>query len=194
MPRENFVYINDQAQITKFSRELALGVCDVIACGFSVKQACEKHPKFPAPQTFRLWLAGRRIDEDDHEWLREEYTAAEIARADALIDECLDIADETENDWIEEEHKDGSTHFKANTEVISRSKLRIDTRAWAASRVNPEKYGAKAIVTIKVKKLNPTERDARILELLNKCAIPLAAPEKLHENLPAPVGVNTDDE
>lgn len=176
----DLVYINESAQRVTFDRDMALSVCDTLATGYSLTQTCQKHPAFPSARTFRLWLAGRGVSEDDCDWLREEFIVAELARADAFVDDCLDIADNGTNDYMEEERKDGSTFFKINSEAIQRSKLRIDTRLWAASRLNPEKYGAKAILTVKVKPMKADAREARIIELFEKCAVALPPPKVIN--------------
>lgn len=60
--------------------------------------------------------------------------AGRIARAreegyDAIAEECLDIADDARNDWMERVGADGETGaIVVNTDHIQRSKLRIETR------------------------------------------------------------------
>jgi hypothetical protein len=58
-----------------------------------------------------------------------------------MLDEILEIADDTSQDTT-------ITDFgpKPDTEWISRSKLRVDARKWAMSKLAPKKYGdAKSI-------------------------------------------------
>ena len=63
-------------------------------------------------------------------WLRihpefvVQYTRAKDEQADALAEEMLDIADDEKED-------------------VNRSRLRVDTRKWIASRLKPKKYGEK---------------------------------------------------
>jgi hypothetical protein len=54
-------------------------------------------------------------------------------------DEALEIADETSDDWITTE--DGKKIL--DHEHVQRSRLRVDTRKWAASKLAPKKYGDK---------------------------------------------------
>ena len=60
-----------------------------------------------------------------------------MRQADLLAEECLDISDDVSQDYIEGE--DGNT--KCNTEFVNRSRLRIDTRKWLASKLLPKQYG-----------------------------------------------------
>lgn len=81
-------------------------------------------------------------------WLRvhpefvEQYARAKEEQADALAEELLDIADDGSNDWMERRNSDdGATGWQLNGEHIQRSRLRVDTRKWIASKLKPKKYG-----------------------------------------------------
>ena len=73
--------------------------------------------------------------------------SASIARArevgyDSLAEECLSIADDANNDWMQRTDKDGrSTGWVLNGEHVQRSKLRIETRLKLLAKFNPKKYG-----------------------------------------------------
>jgi vancomycin resistance protein YoaR len=87
------------------------------------------------------------------EWQREDpFIAQEIARArelgvEVLLDETLEIADETNADAYIERDKDGQPFAKIDGEAIQRSKLKIETRHKYAQMIAPRKYGAKIDVT-----------------------------------------------
>lgn len=81
-------------------------------------------------------------------WLREndgfsqQYARAKQESADAMSEEMLDIADDGTNDWMERHGKDGaSLGYEYNGEHVQRSRLRIDTRKWLASKLKPKRYG-----------------------------------------------------
>ena len=82
-------------------------------------------------------------------WLKKypeflkQYETAKEEQADALAEEMLDIADDGTNDWIERQGKDGDVSLALNTEHVQRSRLRVDTRKWIASKLKPKKYGEK---------------------------------------------------
>jgi len=58
----------------------------------------------------------------------------------------LDIADDGRNDWMERHGKEDAG-WQANGENIQRSRVRIDTRKWLASKLKPKKYGDKVDLT-----------------------------------------------
>lgn len=68
---------------------------------------------------------------------------AREAQADTLADELLDISDDARNDWMKRNHGDDDPGWVANGEHIQRSRLRVDTRKWIASKLKPKKYGDK---------------------------------------------------
>ena len=84
--------------------------------------------------TFFIWI-------DENENKSKQYARACEERAEALLDEMLDIVDDKSNDIIETDLGDGIIVEKPNNEVIQRSRLRYDARKWLISKLNPKKYG-----------------------------------------------------
>jgi hypothetical protein len=75
----------------------------------------------------------------------QQYARAKEAQADAFAEEMLDIADDGTNDWMTKRF--GETEVEMpNPEVLQRSKLRVDTRKWLMSKLQPKKYGEKLAV------------------------------------------------
>lgn len=61
---------------------------------------------------------------------------------EAIVQECVEIADDGRNDWVEKFGKDGeSLGYQINGEHVQRSKLRIETRLKLLAIWNPRKYG-----------------------------------------------------
>ena len=89
--------------------------------------------------TFFIWI-------DENENKSKQYARACEERAEALLDEMLDIVDDKSNDIIETDLGDGIIVEKPNNEVIQRSRLRYDARKWLISKLNPKKYGDKVQV------------------------------------------------
>jgi hypothetical protein len=58
----------------------------------------------------------------------KEYEVAQKMRTEFLMEELCDIADDSTGD-------------------VQRDKLRLDTRKWAISKMNPKKYGDKVETT-----------------------------------------------
>lgn len=91
----------------------------------------------PSYSTIMLWL------EEDQK-LSDRYARGKEAQADYMADEMLDISDNASNDWMERAGKDGDNlGWQVNGEHVQRSRLRIETRKWLASKLKPKKYGDK---------------------------------------------------
>jgi hypothetical protein len=83
-------------------------------------------------ETWRNWCK-----EDDI--LAIAYARAREDGFDAIAIECLDIADNTENDT----KKVGDGAETCNSEWIARSRLRVDTRLKLLAKWDPKRYGEK---------------------------------------------------
>lgn len=88
------------------------------------------------------WL----LDEDKKVFL-EQYETARAIQADLMAEELIEIADDGTNDYMEKLLQSGETIEVVNTEHIQRSRLRVDTRKWVASKLKPKKYGEKLDLT-----------------------------------------------
>ncbi len=123
---------------SKYSLELADSICARLAEGESMRTVC-KREEMPSLETVFRWIR----EKSD---FREQYARAKEESADALSDEILDIADDGSNDWMEI-HKGGYTATVVDQEAVQRSKLRVETRKWLASKMKPKKYGDKVDLT-----------------------------------------------
>lgn len=66
----------------------------------------------------------------------ERYARAREIYSDIVFEEMLEIADCEDNDIIETEEGQ-----RVNHDVIQRDRLRVDTRKWMLSKLQPKKYG-----------------------------------------------------
>lgn len=132
---------------TTYTPEIADRICAELACGSSMRTVC-KGEDMPAMSTVFLWLR-------THKEFSERYAQAKAEAADALVEEMLDIADDGTNDWMETHDKDGNAGYKLNGENVQRSRLRVDTRKWIASKLKPKKYGDRIDVDHGVQEDNP---------------------------------------
>ena len=111
----------------------------------SLKEICND-PKMPSLQTFVRWLA-----DPNNADLRERYYYARRVAAELYIDEIFTIADDGSNDWKERTDKDGNhIDYVPDNEAIQRSRVRIDTRKWYASKMVPRIYGEHTQVDLDV--------------------------------------------
>ena len=120
-----------------YTEELGDSICSELADGKSMRTVCEPD-SMPDKSTVFRWI--RTIEE-----FRDQYTRAKEESADALTDEMLDIADDTELDYT----KTDDQGVKLNAENIQRSRLKIETRKWLASKLKPKKYGDKQFIETK---------------------------------------------
>lgn len=124
---------------TDYTPELSDAICERLSSGESMR-SISRDEDMPASSTMFKWL---RI----HPEFTEQYTRAKEECADAYAEEMADIADDGTNDWMEKHDKDGECiGYQLNGEHVQRSKLRIDTRKWLASKLKPKKYGDKLAV------------------------------------------------
>lgn len=122
-----------------YTEEIADEICERLANGESLRAICAGEGKPSQSMVFR-WLQA-------NEGFRERYARAREAQADVLADESIDIADDATNDWMEINAADErGEKYRLNGEHVQRSRLRIDTRKWFASKLAPKKYGEKLAV------------------------------------------------
>lgn len=121
---------------SSYTPELADRICSELADGKSLRTVCAPDD-MPSKVTIFNWLR------TNPEFLNQ-YARAKAEAADAMVDEMLDIADDGSNDWMERKNQDGdNVGWQVNGEHIQRSRVRIDTRKWIASKLKPKKYGEK---------------------------------------------------
>jgi hypothetical protein len=122
-------------------------VLDLIESGKSLRQALKDNGK-PSMTVFFEWLKEDEGEDLAHtETKQYAYAYACEIRADKIFEEMFEIADDGTNDYMTIEKGDNSYNVE-DREVTSRSKLRIDTRKWALSKMMPKKYGDKSEITL----------------------------------------------
>lgn len=120
---------------SSYTQKIADEICGQLAEGRSLRTIC-KADDMPSCVTVYAWMRA-------HPEFLKQYTRAKEDSADALAEEMLDIADDGTNDWYEQQISEGVVLKKPDTEHINRSRLRVDTRKWIASKLKPKKYGEK---------------------------------------------------
>lgn len=119
----------------KEKKDLCQTVFERVANGESVREIL-KDSQMPCFSTFLQWIS---CDED----ISKQYARAMEIRAENLFDEMFEIADDASGDYEERVTKDGEPISVFKPENVQRSRLRIDTRKWALSKMNAKKYGDK---------------------------------------------------
>lgn len=120
---------------TMYSDELAARICREVATSTDgLEKICADNADFPNPKTIYGW----RLDIED---FSKKYDAAKRLQADLLASEIMNIADDSSRDTITKMNSQGEEYEVANTEWVARSRLRVDTRKWIASKLLPKVYG-----------------------------------------------------
>lgn len=114
---------------TDYTPELADRICDLLASGVSLNKIC-KRDDFPVITSIFNWLP-------KYPEFMEKYARARETQAQVMAEEILDISDDALNDY--QVNEKGEKVF--SSEHVQRSKLRVDSRKWIASKLLPKKYG-----------------------------------------------------
>jgi hypothetical protein len=94
----------------------------------------------PDKSTVLRWLLD--VENKKFDSFRDQYTRAREVQRHGYEDECIDIADDGSNDWMEKEVRDGRVVIVFNQESYQRSRLRIDARERAIERMASKRPGA----------------------------------------------------
>ena len=117
---------------TLYNEDLAALICERVATTtLGLHRLCCAYDDLPSKFTVNLW----RYKYPEFSTL---YAQAKLHQADLLAEECLEIADDTTGDLSIDPESGFET---CNNEFIARSRLRIDTRKWLASKLLPKQYG-----------------------------------------------------
>lgn len=110
---------------TDYTKDMADKICEKIANGRSLRSICAEDG-VPPMKTIYRWL-------EANEEFRHQYARAREKQADYFAEEIIEIADSAE----------------AESAAVSKAKLQIDARKWAASKIAPKKYGDKQEIDVK---------------------------------------------
>lgn len=122
----------------EYTKEMGDYICELVSStGYGLLKLTKLYPELPDKVTINRWRY--RVPE-----FRNQYALAKVEQADILAEECLEIADDDSFDTITKYNKDGSEYEACNSEWLMRSRLRVDTRKWLASKLLPKQYGQHA--------------------------------------------------
>jgi hypothetical protein len=118
-----------------YSAEVAARVCEQLAAGRTLRDIC-RDEGMPPESTVRTWAL------DDREGFAAQFTRAREIGAYSMVDEIVEISDDGRNDWMERNGEEDAG-YAHNGEHVNRSKLRVESRKWLASKVLPKVFGDK---------------------------------------------------
>lgn len=126
---------NKVGRPTIYTEEFGEEICLAVATSSDgLSKLCAQYPHWPNQNTIYEW----RIKFKE---FGERYTRAQTIKIEGYIDQLIEIADDTSNDDIIRIDENGNEKRICNSEWINRSRLRIDTRKWLASKLAPKVYG-----------------------------------------------------
>lgn len=131
---------------TSYTKAVGDEICQRLIDGESLRAICRLN-HMPERSVVMNWYGGSD-QQPDLLAFRAQYARAREEQAHYFIEESLEISDDGENDWMErkseaEKGAGYATGWVINGEHIQRSRLRVDTRKWIASKVLPKIYGDK---------------------------------------------------
>jgi len=132
--------------------EIKAEIINRMANGQSITSICNNVMHMPAPKTILEWVEKDPL-------FGKNYAHARLQQADVLFNQCLDIADDSSRDTLED--KDGKKIV--NHAAIQRDRLKIETRFRMAGKMS-NKYADKAALvaegaTVTVNNLSINPRD-----------------------------------
>lgn len=119
--------VKDEDETPENRAEKKIKFCELISKCVSIEKAAKSVGVWES--TIYGWL---KADKEFHEL----YTHAREKQADRLVEQMIDISDDVANDLISDQNGQ-----RVNQEVIARSRLRVETRKWIASKMRPKVYG-----------------------------------------------------
>lgn len=136
---------NKRGRPSLYSEELVDRICEKIATSNKgLHSIIAENEDFPSFGTVFSWLG-----QADKKYFLDKYTHARELQAEFMADEMIKIADDSSNDTVETEFGE-----KENKEWTNRSRLRVETRKWIASKLKPKVYGDKIDITTKDQPIN----------------------------------------
>ncbi|MBB0023646.1 terminase small subunit protein [Ralstonia pickettii] len=120
---------------SSFTQAVADTICERLALGESLRAICRSEG-MPDQSTVFDWLR-------KHEDFAKQYARAREDQAEFYLDEIMAIADDSRGDTETRVDSQGNEYDAPNNEWIQRSKLRVDARKWAMSKLAPKKFGDK---------------------------------------------------
>lgn len=123
-----------RANPVKYAIELCDEIVMRLSAGEPLRAIC-RDEHMPNWVTVYRW-------EEEHPELKQRIAHARILGEEAISQECMAIADDATNDWMEKLDKDKqSIGWQLNSDHVQRSKLRIETRLKLLAKWNPRKWG-----------------------------------------------------
>ena len=114
-----------------YNKDIAALICERVAThAVGLERLCKMYDDMPDKTTVNLWRY-------KHPEFSTCYAKAKLVQADLLAEEMMDIADDSSRDA----RLDSDGNELINSEFVARSRLKIDTRKFLATKLLPKQYG-----------------------------------------------------
>lgn len=121
------------ARLVPFNEKIAKEICKAISTSSKgLKRLCAENKHWPSRSHIYSWF-------DEQPLFKDAYARAKQNQIESLVDDIIEIADDTSLDYIEDE----KGKIVVNHDHINRARLRIDSRKWLAAKLCPRLYGDK---------------------------------------------------
>lgn len=128
-----------RARPIEYTPELAAEICARLMEGESLVRI-GGDPAMPARRSIVRWLADPAKTE-----FHKQYQLARQIQAEVRVDEMFEILDDDSEDYVIMIDKKGREVLRPNHEHVQRTRLRIDTIKWFASKLAPKIYGERVV-------------------------------------------------
>ena len=146
---------------SSYDPKIAEDILQRLAEGELLREMC-RQDNMPSRSSVNDWIL------KDINGFAGQYARARETGMHAIVEETLSLSDNASNDWMETNDPD-NPGWRVNGDHIQRSRLRVDTRKWLASKILPKIYGDKLDLNhtgvLNVKAMPDDELDARIARL-----------------------------
>lgn len=126
---------------SKYTPEIARIICEQLSDGIPLRQICRDNDGFPAWQTVYDWMYRDDALGENGVGLSRAIGRARDIGYDAIAEDCLHIADNTEMGQKQVLTDDGAS--TTIEDMLGHRKLRIETRLKLLAKFHPTKYGDK---------------------------------------------------
>jgi hypothetical protein len=127
------------ARYTLHTPEIVEHLLSELCCGRTLTDICSD-PDMPSIRTVQQWAM------QDREGFKAHYEEARQFGYQVMSDRLIDIADDSSNDRITRQRKDGSTEQVGDPVSVKRATLRCKVRTWSLAKLLPRTFGDRPTV------------------------------------------------
>ncbi len=144
----------------KYSDEIADEICKTISTShYGLHKLCQLNDHWPRAQNIYEWMFA-------HPSFRDNYARAKANQVECLIDDALNSA----SDGSKDTYIDDRGNERCDHEWVQRSRLKVDTIKWLASKLAPKLYGDRNVDDDSAKKIEELKNEIESLkDIASKC-------------------------